>query len=253
MLPFAQAVIKKEEDLKDAMMRHNAQQYSDSFESLSLYTMPYVSNSLFNLLEADIHDNNLDSCSIFELNFPEVITAIETNNSLALCNFCIEDLPLIKSNKNIKFTPLFKINLVVLGSKQLLSPGIKDMPPSLLATLPLAYYNDPILNKVVSHLFEEERFSNNKLILHTSNHQKIISLLHEGKAVTFSDTFSSYLVKRKNDIISIPLSPEVSIVIGFMISAHADKPCLQTQYIERFRSMINVRYGSYSKKYAFAQ
>ena len=250
MLPHAQEIIQKEEQLKHAMMCNNASQHNDSFENLSLYTMPYVSNSLFNLLEQDIHNNKFDSCSVFEINFPEVITALESDNSLALCNFCVDDLELIKSNKNIEFIPLFMMNLVVLASRELVSPSIKEMPPHILAKLPLAHYNDPVLNKIVSHLFEKENSHDGKLLLRTTNHQKIISLLREGKAVTFSDTFSSHIIKRKGDIISIPMNPPVTVAIGFMINSHVGKQSAQIEYIKQFKTMLDIRYGTYIKRHA---
>ena len=202
---------------------------------------------MFNLLEEEMEEFHLSNCAIREIDYPEIVE-FACGEGLALCNFRVEDLPAVLGQEDIEFIPLFSIDLVVLASRALVSPNVKEITPPRLASLPLAYYNERILNCVVSKAIELANCDSRDPILHTSNYSKILSLVREGKAATFSDSFSSSIVKRNEGIISIPMNPKVNLAVGFLVGANVNKSGAEYAYIAQFDTMLKLRHGPYLRK-----
>ena len=247
IFPYARDIVEGSARLRSAVAKDVAGRSRTSFTGLRIAASPFVCNSMFNLLEEEMEEFHLSNCAIREIDYPEIVE-FACGEGLALCNFRVEDLPAVLGQEDVEFIPLFSIDLVVLASRALVSPNVKEITPPRLASLPLAYYNEQILNCVVSKAIGLANCDSRDPILHTSNYSKILSLVREGKAATFSDSFSSSIVKRSEGIISIPMNPKVNLAVGFLVGANVNKSGAEYAYIAQFDTMLKLRHGPYLRK-----
>lgn len=248
LLPYAEEIVARHADLTASIRKRTANQHRQTFSGMTIYAMPYICNTMFNFLELEMKECGLSECIVNEINHPADIRAEALDGPLILGNFTKDDLYDITTQMKLGFVPLFAISIIVLASKALVSPRERSVTPTRLASLPLAYYNEPTLNRIVEKLMRLEGARPKTLVMHTSNHAKILSLVHEGKAVTFSDTFSLSLRKLSKDIIALRMKPPVTLQVGFLANPDLADDSSQRAYIRQFKMMLSLGHQAYLKK-----
>ncbi len=107
----------------------------------------------------------------------------------------------------------------VVGTKDLLSPRKRSMTVAEVARLPIACYNEPILDAILAEMFAAHPFQN--VIMHASNIPLIDEYVQGGRAVTFSDSFSDFLNPNPSGLLFIPIERSVTFSVGFVHSRRA--------------------------------
>ena len=135
----------------------------------------------------------------------------------------------------------------VVGTKDLLSPRKRSMTVAEVARLPIACYNEPILDAILAEMFAAHPFQN--VIMHASNIPLIDEYVQGGRAVTFSDSFSDFLNPNPSGLLFIPIERSVTFSVGFVHSRRAGLEDGAARYVERFRRCIEETCEAYFAKH----
>ena len=127
---------------------------------------------------------------------------------------CLPDrmLACLLHNPDVEYVPLFRSCMGVVGTKDLLSPRKRSMTVAEVARLPIACYNEPILDAILAEMFAAHPFQN--VIMHVSNIPLIDEYVQGGRAVTFSDSFSDFLNPNPSGLLFLSLI-HICCVPGF--------------------------------------
>lgn len=107
----------------------------------------------------------------------------------------------------------------------------------------MAYYNDPVLNSIISEMFREHPLQN--VVTHASNPSRISEYVAGGKAVTFTDSLSDYLSRDKDAIISAPIKGAARFFVGFAYLDHANVSESSIGYVRAFKECFRARCATY--------
>ena len=113
----------------------------------------------------------------------------------------------------------------------------------------MAYFNEPVLNKFVKRAFEESDLEYPTLILHSTNIERINSLVRSSKAVTFSDTFTQSMRKHSDDTLLLDLEPSQWFHVGVLESPALKNNAGQRAYVQQLRALIGFKHRHYLTKY----
>ena len=120
-----------------------------------------------------------------------------------------------------------------------------------MSDLSLAYFNEPVLNKFVKRAFQGPDREAPTIVLHSTNIERINSLVRNSKAVTFSDTFTQSVRKEAEGIISLDLEPASLVFRGACCeNTGLQKSSDQYGYVQRLRALIRYKHRHYLGKYA---
>lgn len=109
---------------------------------------------------------------------------------------------------------------MIVACSKLISSEKTSISIKELSEFSLAYYNDNILNYFVARMPGIEQ----QVVMHSSNIDRILSLVKSGKAVTFGDTLTNY-INRKTEYgeqgyersdckpMSLPLRPPSNVYL----------------------------------------
>ena len=125
-----------------------------------------------------------------------------------------------------------------------------EITPQQMSDLSLAYFNEPVLNKFVKRAFQGPGRKAPTIILHSTNIERINSLVRNSKAVTFSDTFTQSVRKDTESIISLDLNPPHWFFVGVLENSGLQKSSDQYGYVQRLRALIRYKHRHYLGKYA---
>ena len=150
-------------------------------------------------------------------------------------------------NPDVEYVPLFRSCMGVVGTKDLLSPRKRSMTVAEVARLPIACYNEPILDAILAEMFAAHPFQN--VIMHASNIPLIDEYVQGGRAVTFSDSFSDFLNPNPSGLLFIPIERSVTFSVGFVHSRRAGLEDGAARYVERFRRCIEETCEAYFAKH----
>ena len=247
---FAKEITAKNEELKTTLLHHATKCDANLFRGrgLALCAMPYVCNSLFNLLHDEMDEYGLCDCAVREHNLDEILSQLNDEPGFALISIPEESFKEIKEMEGaaLEFIPLFSMEIMVVVSQLLLTDhSSKMITPDQLMELPLAYYNEPVLNEFMERFFGSAGLRPSSLVQHTTNCDSIRRLLRSAKAATFSDTFSLSVRKQANGIAALKVKLEQEVCVGFLMSRDLGKRSLESAYIRRFQTMLKARHKTY--------
>lgn len=246
---YAKDITGKCNDLKGALLSHSVAADPSPFAGMTLYAMPYVCNSLFDLLCDEMDEYRLCDCIVKEHNLGEIIYRLERSSGFALVSVLKDNFGEIEGS-SLRFVPLFSMEITVLASRLLVERhASRAITPQELAELPLAYYNEPVLNCFMGKLFENAGLQPSGLVQHTTNCDSIRRLLRSGKAATFCDTFSLSARKQAEGIVSFRMEPSQEVYVGFLSSGKPSEHYLENAYMKRFQAMLKTHHRAYLNKH----
>lgn len=109
----AKRIVKQSEDLREALFKIQIET-AETQEPLQVYATSYVCNAIYNLLESELIEYDLNNCSINELELNEILNAIDCGNtSFGLINILASDIAQLDDIGDIEFTPLLAMNITV--------------------------------------------------------------------------------------------------------------------------------------------
>lgn len=211
-----------------------------------LHAVAFVTDSLFSLLDDELRQAGLHDVTIIEHSIDEIFALLEagqTSHVFAL------GLPASRRQElerlpHVVFDLLFETEIVLAGSRQFIHPDKGAFSLEKVSKLPVAYYNDPVLNGIIDEMFREHPLQN--VVGHASNPSRIAQHVASGKAVTFSDSLSDYLARDKGAIISAPIEGAMSFFVGFAHLDNADVPESALGYVRAFKECFKARCASYA-------
>lgn len=249
LVPLARTCVEDYETLEAAMRAHA--EASRIQGTVRLEAMPFVANGLFTLMRNVLAAHDLRNVVLVEKSLPEILSRIaDPSRTCATAAMVVVPdtvLASVKKNPRTTYVPLIRSNIVIAGTKALLSPRKRAYSIKEVAQLPIAYYNEPVLDDILAGMFAEHPLENT--IMHASNLQMINEYVGNGQAVTFSDTFSAYLSNDAGEVLFAPIENAAAFTVGFAHGPAADIENATLSYIERFESCIAETYGAYLAKH----
>lgn len=249
LIPYAKKIVELQSSAISELSREYLGESNSHYEKLTIVGTPYICTRLFSLLEKDMENVGLVGYSVQEADYPEILQYTNRKDTLVVCNVHSGLLGDITKRADIKFIPLLSSDLRVLGSTSLLPEKGACVGPELFSTLPVAYYNDPMLNCIAEEIFRIGGSDTDAVVLHSSNASKILSLVKDSKAVTFTDTFSLLLSPAHENMRAQKFDEKITFYVGFIVgnSFNCDTP--QGRFINRFQNIMNTRYRAYMSKH----
>lgn len=243
LIPLAQRCLKDRDILKTEMGPYavGAAKLHSTMKSFTLHTMPYVADTLFSLLREDIAKYGLDNVTIIEEDYPDILGGLDDEKASKVGALCLPELELtlIESNERIEFVKLFENDLIVVGTTELIGTDRTSLTTREIAQLPIAYYNDPTLNRMLSELFRKHPLQH--VVTHTSSQARINNYVESGQAVSFSDSFSARLIPPIEGVSFIPIDGAPKFTIGLAYAKHGKINRNQLEYIDRFKECCEKR------------
>lgn len=210
--------------------------------------MRYVTNQLFGLLGDAMDDYGVGRNPVNEvsLNGLEGFLTAGLGETVLAVNLPADALNDLLAKTRCRFYPMLRSKIQVMGAKTLLSTRRSTICAEELATLPFVYYNDTTLNCISERIFRHTNLVPN-IVYHASNHTKIRTMLRQGEAATFGDTFSSFVQKPSDTLTTCEVIPEINLYFGFFTD-EADDEAPSMQYIRQFEAMRYAEFAPYLEK-----
>ena len=248
---YALEIVQQNDRLREHLFKMQVNS-SGSHETVSVYATSYVCNAIYNFLDIELSECGLDNCSISECELNEIISAIECGDtSFGLVNILEEDVSKLTEFPYLKFTPFLSMRITVRASKNLAEQYANSVITlQQLSKLPLAYFNEPVLNKFVKRAFGESGLEYPALVLHSTNIERIYSLVKNSKAVTFSDTFTQSAREHDDAVLPLELEPSQWFFVGVLESPSLEHNAHQLAYVQQLRALIRFKHRHYLSKYA---
>lgn len=214
-------------------------------ERITLYATAFIADSLFSLLDDDLRRAAMPNMRIIEHSPDQIIEALGQGDRPMLFATCLpaDHVSGLASMPHVRFVPLFATEIVLVGSSQFIHPEKGAFSLDRIARMPLVYYNDPTLNHIIDEMFEGRELEN--VITHAASISRISRYIHQGKAVSFSDSLSCFLSEGDEGIAYAPIEDSSQFVVGFAYREDADLPERYLDYIDRFRRFFEQRCAAY--------
>ena len=243
LLPMARQYVAVDQEIRREMAALSPKRQVG--ERISIRVTPYVSNALFNFLKVELGQWGLRGAHIVECDLPEAVEEVLGPNpscALALVAATPPYIEELRDRTGLEFDALVESDLGIIGTSDLLSPRRRFISAKEVASLPVASYNEEFLNALVRRAFAGIPLENK--VAHTTNFSLIEELVGEGRAVTFWDSFSSYLSAEEDPRIFIPIKPSVPFLLGAAyLPDRLD--CGSRQYLEKLKACVSERCVAY--------
>lgn len=212
-----------------------------------LHTTAFVANAIFNMLrpEMDEEQIGIDQLIIREDSLDNILEMFFSGKiDFALLNISEADYRDMRSA--VDTLEVFVADIVLMVPRNLAAtiPG-RRITPEVLVRLPVAYYNDGVLNRLVRRFCESADVEQPVSLMHSTNISSIHDMVNTGRAVTFSDTFSLTMRNAMEDAIPMALWPPQRFVVCFLISPKLDDSSPQRRYASRFKEMFFSNHGAF--------
>ena len=157
---------------------------------------------------------------------------------------CMPGMDKTISRMNHEFEPLVNSELMAACSTSCALAGKDSITRDELCKYPIVFYSEPFLNKVVDKLFNglEPNIQQN-----TTNTNMLARAMERAGAVTFSDSFSSYLQRQHGSTAFIPIKDSVYFSIGFLGNVAPDTP--EAQFANFLRKYLAIACAPYQERY----
>ena len=247
----ATKIVRQNDALRECLFERQVSS-SELNETVSVYATSYVCNAVYNLLDSELSEYGLDNCLINECELNEIITALERGETtFGLVNILEKDVKQLEAYPYLRFTPFLAMEITVKASKSIASrfPG-GTITMEQLSKLPLAHFNEPVLNRFVERIFKESTLECPTLVLHSTNIGRINSLVQSSKAVTFSDTFTYSAGQQDDNIPTLVLEPLQRFYVGVLESPALKSSVHQYAYVRQLLALIKFKHRHYLSKHA---
>lgn len=254
---YAARMIETQQDMFSALARLSALEEAEQAERMPLVTMPYISNSIFNLLESMMKDYGLNHCVVQEENFPALSSKFQTEGVknltlVALLPNQFEMLP--KMDDSVRFIPLFETQILLYLRRELM-PDLRNsevVTPEELSRIPLVHYNEHVLGSFVEEFMKGVPANSANPIQRSSNLANIMKAVNFGEAASFTDSFSWFAVRQRQesplgDFLRLRTEPEFTVSLGFFIDTASPDFQKQLEYAKRYVYMLETGFRLYLK------
>ncbi len=87
------------------------------------------------------------------------------------------------------------------------------------------------------------------VITHAASTSRISRYIHQGKAVTFSDSLSCYLTDEDDELAYAPIEGAARFVVGFAYASGTQAAAGHREYVEAFDECFRIRCAPYLEVY----
>ncbi len=246
---FAKKVIADYEGLKIELRDSVEARETLLSEEVLLHATPFVCNNLFNLLEGEMDECGVGESvlSIQELDYQEIASGFEAGDiEIALVNVAEPDYGELESFAEV--VPLFTSEVVVLAPPSIASSlSGRAVTAETLSDLPVAHYNDSVLNKLIVDFCTDSEVDPPRLLQHSTNNKSIRRMLSKGLVVTFGDTFSLSVGGPPEGAVPLRMKPAQRFVCCFLLDPQLGVDSSHRVLVRRFREMIRVGHADFSR------
>ena len=157
---------------------------------------------------------------------------------------CMPGMNKTINRMNHEFEPLVNSELMAACSTSCALASKDSITRDELCKYPIVFYSEPFLNKVVGKLFNglEPNIQQN-----TTNTSMLARAMERDGAVTFSDSFSSYLQRQHGSTAFVPIKDSVYFSIGFLGNVAPDTP--EAQFANFLRKYLAMACAPYQERY----
>lgn len=252
LVPHAQACLDDVSNLRRAMELYEGMSSpgrTSRKERITLYATTFIADTLFSLFDDDLHKANMPSVRIIEQSYDQIIEELRGDPNPMLFAIClpVNGLPELLSVPHVRFVPLFAAEILLVGSSQFIHPEKGAFGLSRIAKMPIVYYNDPTLNRIIDDMFEGIELEN--VITHASSIARITRYIQQGKAVSFTDSLSCFLGEEDESVAYAPIEGSTQFVAGFVYRDDAVMPQHCLDYIDEFSELLKFRCAPYFEIY----
>lgn len=244
---FAQEVIAAHAELHRRLKMIAVEEDTSAVSNMPLYITPFVGNGLFGKLRSEMDEAQIgtDQLIIREANVKDIIASFKAGEiDLALLNMLEEDY--VRLQALAKPVTLLTSEIVLVVPRVLYNAlPKKAVTPEIFSRLPIAYYNDDVLNGFVNEFCRSAGYSELRLFNHSTNISSIHSMVENGQCATFGDTFSLTLKEAMEGIVLMPFDPPQRFVVFFLINPELNESSPQRRYISRFKEMLYDNHGAF--------
>lgn len=176
--------------------------------------------------------------------FPSAKRATQQGRPPLAIICCMPGMDKTISRMGHAFEPIVTSELMAACPTSCALAGKELVTREELCEYPIVFYSEPFLNKVVNRLFDglEPNIQQN-----TTNTSMLARAMDRDGAVTFGDSFSSYLQRRQGSAAFIPIKNSVYFSIGFLGHVEPDTP--EAQFESFFRRYLAMSCGPYMERY----
>lgn len=248
IVPYAQAIVERERDMRRALSQYRLETPQDGHE-MDFSVMPFVTNVVFRLMKDEMKRWDINDASFFERDLRETLMMMEagTLKDPAFVVILSNEVPCLLSSGNISFKPFLSMDLVAICPRNLISPRRHVLSMKELSALPVAYYKDATINRTIEYLSHGEGLKN--VVLSSSSIDIINEAVANGRACALTDSFSAYLQTRDDDSSVLAIKQSISVMFGFLYLTSRPPSDLQQAYMKRFEQMLNEECRSYINRY----
>ncbi len=252
LIPHARRCLDDVSALRQAMKpygRGTALERIVEEERVIVYAAPFITDSLFYLMDADLLCERLSEVSIIERSSDEMLGELERGSEPSLFALClpVEDVGIIRSMDGVTFHPLATTELLLVGPPRLISSEKGRFSLDRVARMPIVYYNEPTLNRIIDRMFRAHPLEN--VLAHASSRTHIGRFIQQGKAVTFSDALSRHLTAEDGRVAYAAIEGASQFVVGF---AYRKDPGISEQaltYAHAFTECFRTRCAGYLRSH----
>lgn len=245
LLSFADDVAKAQ-DVFEARLDEmkSGRSPKSPFANASLVAMPYVCSSFLHVIERRAGKAVFDDLVIHENSLMGILEKIKLGEvDFALVNVLESSLKSLLE-EDIVFVPIARAEILLLAADSLVSSLVAPVSPKALEGIPLAYYNEPVLNQFVECLGVKPR-----RVKHTSSIERITAAVSSGKAASFTDTLYTYAHPELEGASALPMATESGFCIGFLVNGKLGNGTYPYEFIEHFRAVFDRFCGDYAERY----
>lgn len=250
---FAEKVIAEYEKLRRGLRDSVEAREMLLTQEVTLHATPFVCNNLFNLLENEMNDCGIGEAvlSIQELDYSEIASGFESGDvEIALVNVAEPEYEELSSFGEV--VPLFASEVVVLAPPSIASSlSSRSVTAEVLSKLPVAHYNDSVLNKLIVGFCAESGIEPPRLLQHSTNNKSIRRMLSKGLAVTFGDTFSLSVGGLPDGAVPLRMKPTQRFICCFLLSSQSELNSSHRVLVKRFKEMIRVGHADFTRALSF--
>lgn len=247
LLPLATHYVETAIQIKHAMLEY-AHPAPIKRTDFVLYAMPFVSNALFTLLEQDKHAQELSNVVVEEKSLYKIIEEFNNNSlhGIAAIGVPCNEVSLVVGKNDLEFIPLFKADLLICWNKNNRDMKEGSYTVAEISKMPIAYYSEPVLNRMVKSLFAQNPLE--QLIMHSSNLSKLIKLVEDGHAITFTDSFSVY-ADPNDSLACASIKENTDFIVGLLFPRKPKLNPKDANYVYAFEKYFKSVHSTYSIKH----
>lgn len=253
LIPYARQCLQDIEELREAMLPFgriaSPGRKLPAEEEVTLHATAFVSDSLLSLLQDELRLASLDDVQVIEHSYREIVYELEAGTTSNLFAICLpeDEVAELTSIPHVIFRPMFVTEILLVGSSQFIHPDKGAFSLKRVAQLPIAYYNDPLLNRIIRDMFRDEPLKDVRM--HSSSLLRISQSIQQGKAVTFSDSLSAYLSAPDEGVACAAIEGAGRFVMGFAYLDNAHVASEALAYMENFATCFHARCAPYLEQY----